>query len=109
MDTIFASTSEHAANLASATSSSKNHKTGGKRKGVTEKKITQTVANICRFVLHKCMHQDGKFFNPGSELGYGEKHDKLRNVHQLHLEDYKMPDIFNSKVANYKTLQVSVS
>ena len=46
---MFASTLDRAANSASITKSSRNHKTSGKRNegAVTDKKISQTIADIC--------------------------------------------------------------
>ena len=49
VDIMFASTLERAANSASVTRSSRNHKTSDKRNEgvVTDKKISQTIADIC--------------------------------------------------------------
>ena len=57
--------------------------------------ITQTVANICKFVMDKCCYVGGKFFNAESELGT-EKYEKLRNwrTSDLDMNDYRLPDIF---------------
>ena len=57
--------------------------------------ITQTVANICKFVMDECCYVEGKFFNAESELGT-EKYEKLRNwrTSDLDMNDYRLPDIF---------------
>jgi hypothetical protein len=43
------------------------------REKVTKKSITQTIADICSFISHKCVHVRAKFFNEESELVYDEK------------------------------------
>ena len=53
-------------------------KAGGKR-GVTEKDITRTVADICGIVMHKCVHQNGKYFNHESDFTWDQKYEKVRN------------------------------
>ena len=58
--------------------------------------ITQTVANICKFVTEECCYVGGKFFNIESELGTEEKYVNLRHWKSdtLDMTDYKLPDIF---------------
>ena len=46
---------------------------------VTPKKVTQTIVNICGFVMHKCVHQGETFFGEESKLTYDEKYEKIRN------------------------------
>jgi hypothetical protein len=68
------SISERTTNSALTTSSSR------KARGlVTHKNITQTVADICGFILHKCVHVGEKFFNEENELAYDKKYEKIRN------------------------------
>ena len=56
--------------------------------------ITQTVANICKFVTNECCHVGGKFFHDESELAMEEKYVKLHNWRtNLDMNDYKLPDI----------------
>ena len=61
-----------------------------------ERKLTlpRTVADFCSFVMHKCVHPNGKYFNPKSELELDDKYEKIRHQDKLQLGDYKMPDIF---------------
>jgi len=63
---------------------------------VDSRNITQTVANICKFVIDECCYVGGKFFNIESELGTEEKYEKLRNwrTSDLDMNDYRLPDIF---------------
>ena len=62
---------------------------------VTPKKVTQTIANICGFVMHKCVHQGEMFFSEESELAYDEKYEKIKNwTTKLHFRDYELPDLF---------------
>jgi hypothetical protein len=52
-----------------------------------------TVADICGFIMHKCVHQNRAYFNQESDLVWDEKYDKIRNWDQIHLEDYKIVDL----------------
>jgi len=63
---------------------------------VDSRNITQTVANICKFVMDECCYVEGKFFNAESELGTEEKYEKLRKwrTSDLDMNDYRLPDIF---------------
>jgi hypothetical protein len=49
-----------------------------RKEKVDSKNITQTVADICKFVTDECCEVGGKFFNAESELGR-EKFEKLCN------------------------------
>ena len=65
------------------------------REKVTERSITQTIADICSFISHKCVHVGAKFFNEEGELAYGEKYENIKNwTTKLHLRDYKLPHLF---------------
>jgi hypothetical protein len=46
---------------------------------VDSRNITQTIADICKFVTDKCCHVGGSFFYAESDLGMEEKYEKLRN------------------------------
>jgi hypothetical protein len=41
--------------------------------------ITNTIADICKFVIDECAHVGGTFFYNESNLGTDEKYVKLRN------------------------------
>jgi len=66
------------------------------RERIDHRTITQTVADICKFVTDECCHVGGTFFNNKSELGMAEKYVKLRHwrSNDLDMNDYKLPDIF---------------
>ena len=49
------------------------------KENVDHKKITQTVADICKFVMDSCMHVGRTFFNKESELARADKYEKIRN------------------------------
>ena len=61
---------------------------------IDQRTITQTVADICKFVTDQCCHVDGQY--TGSELAREEKFEKLRNwrTNGLVMNDYMLPDIF---------------
>jgi hypothetical protein len=63
---------------------------------VDSRNITQTVADICKFVMDECCEVGGKFFYAESDLGMAEKYEKLCNwrTSDLDMNDYKLPDIF---------------
>ena len=63
---------------------------------IDRRNITQTVADICKFVTDQCCHVDGRFFYIGSELATEERFEKLRNwrTSGLDMNDYRLPDIF---------------
>jgi hypothetical protein len=58
--------------------------------------ITQTIANIYKFVTDECCHVGGSFFYTESDLGMEEKYEKLCNwrTSVLDMNDYKLSDIF---------------
>jgi hypothetical protein len=49
------------------------------KKKVDSRNITQTVADICKFVTDECCEVGGNFFYAESDLGMKEKYEKLRN------------------------------
>ena len=56
-------------------------------------KITQTVADICKFVMDSCVHVGRTFFNKEGELATAEKYERLRNwSNMLRVPDYMLPD-----------------
>jgi hypothetical protein len=63
---------------------------------VDSRNITQTVADICKFVTDECCHVGGNFFYAESELGMAEKYQRLHNwrTSELDMKDYKLLDIF---------------
>jgi hypothetical protein len=63
---------------------------------VDSRNITQTVADICKFVTDECCEVGGKFFYTESDLGMEEKYKKLHKwrTSNLDMNDYKLPDIF---------------
>jgi hypothetical protein len=64
-----------------------------------QKSITQTIADICSFISHKCVHVGAKFFNEEGNLAYGEKCENIRNwTTKLHLQDYMLLDLLISYV-----------
>ena len=63
---------------------------------VDNKRITQTIADICKFVTDDCVHIGGTFFNTNSELAMEEKYERLRNWRtMLDMTDYKLSDVFD--------------
>jgi hypothetical protein len=68
-----------------------------RKKKVDSRDITQTVADICKFVMDECCHVGGKFFYAESELATEEKYEKLRNsrTSNLDMNDYRLSDIFD--------------
>jgi hypothetical protein len=62
---------------------------------VDSRKITQTVADICKFVTDECCLVGGNFFYSESELMMEEKYEKLRNWRNsgLDMNDYRLLDI----------------
>jgi hypothetical protein len=52
-----------------------------------DKSITQTIADICKFIIDSC-EQDGEtFFNTESELAMKEKYEKLKDWRAMGLQD----------------------
>jgi hypothetical protein len=70
-----------------------NSETWWERRQINKKCITRIVANICGFVMHKCMHENGAYFNHESDLVWDEKYEKIRNWDQIHLQDYNITDL----------------
>ena len=66
-----------------------------RKERVTEKNFTQTIADICSFISHKCVHVGRVFFNEESEVAYEEKCENIRNwITKLSVPDYKLLDLF---------------
>jgi hypothetical protein len=76
-----------------ACSSSRNQGWWRKEK-VDHRNFTRTVADICKFVTHSCMHVGQTFFNEESELATTEKYEKIKNWSTLLcILYYMLPDI----------------
>jgi hypothetical protein len=49
---------------------------------------------MCGIVMHKCVLQNGKYFNHESDFTWDEKYEKVKSREQLKLGDNKMREIF---------------
>jgi hypothetical protein len=65
------------------------------REKIDYKSITQTIADICKFIMDSCVQVGETFFNTESELATQEKYEKLKDWRVMGLQDYELPDIFD--------------
>jgi hypothetical protein len=57
----------------------------------------RTVADICSFVVHKYVHENGEHFNHETNFAWNEKYKKMRNLEHLRLAHYKMNELLIRK------------
>jgi hypothetical protein len=67
-----------------------------KKEKVDRRSITQTVADICKFVTDECGEVGVNFFYLGYKLAIDPKFEKLHNwrTSDIDMKDYTLSDIF---------------
>ena len=65
------------------------------REKIDYNNITQTIADICKFIMDSYVQVGETFFNTENELATEEKYVKIRNWRtMLDITDYKLSNIF---------------